>query len=207
MINNMHQLLIATHNTDKLSEIQQILQGSMWQTADLSEFQYYPPPIENGSTLAQNALIKAREGFNRTGLLTLADDTGLEIDGLEGDPGVFSARYAGENATYDMNCRKVLMELDAINSTKRTARFRTVMALIGSEIEHCWEGVCEGMITREPSGNSGFGYDPIFWSIELKRTFSEVTPLEKNRVSHRGRALRKLMAYLMEAELPDLLRV
>ena len=207
MTTNLCKLFAATNNADKLSEIRQILSGSLWQVADLFEFQSYSPPIESGATLRQNALIKAREGFHRTGLMTLADDTGLEIDALNGDPGVHSARYAGENASYKMNLHKVLDELGATPTSSRTARFRTVMALVGRQVEQCWEGVCEGLITHLPIGKSGFGYDPIFWSVDLRKTFSQVTQLEKNSVSHRGRALRKLMSFLEDARLIDPVRV
>lgn len=147
-------------------------------------------------TLKENSLIKAREGFSRTGLLTIADDTGLEVDALGGDPGVYSARYSGEDATYMSNMHKVLSELASIPNAARTARFRTVMAMVGSEGEFSWEGVCEGRITASPMAEIGFGYDPIFWSMELGKTFSESSNEEKNRVSHRGKALRKLIAYL-----------
>jgi XTP/dITP diphosphohydrolase len=173
----------------------------------LSNFSPYPPPIENGVDLNENALIKARVGFERTGVLTIADDTGLEVDALDGKPGVFSARYAGENATYDSNLRKVLNDLNAIPNAIRTALFRTAMALVGEGFEHCWEGVCKGKITAKPMTTTGFGYDPIFWSTELKKTFSEASREEKNKVSHRGRALKKLISFLDYEIIPDRVRL
>ena len=168
----------------------------------LSKVTPYPPPIEDGIDLKENALIKAREGFRQTGLLTIADDTGLEIDALRGKPGVFSARFAGENATYESNLRKVLEDLNAIPNAVRSARFRTAMALVGTDVEHSWEGLCEGNITGEPMTETGFGYDPIFWSTELEKTFSEASSTEKNMVSHRGRALRKLLSFLDNVLIP-----
>lgn len=195
--------MVATNNPDKFAEIQEILQGSEWQVYSLSKFNSYPPPIEDGSDLKENALIKARAGYRHTGLLTISDDTGLEVDALDGKPGVFSARYAGEDATYESNLQKVLHDLNAIPNAIRTARFRTAMALVGTDIERSWEGVCEGEITTKPLAESGFGYDPIFWSTALEKTFSEATPEEKNKVSHRGKALRKLISFLNNALIPD----
>lgn len=120
----------------------------------------------------------------------------MEVDALDGRPGVHSARYAGETATYDDNVNLLLSELGDVPDSQRTARFRTEMALIGDGIEITWEGIAEGRITRERIGAGGFGYDPVFWSLDLQKTFSEAPMDEKNIVSHRGRALRGLLERL-----------
>jgi len=186
------RLLVATRNHDKLREIRQILQDSGWEILSLNDFPAYPEPRENGDTFAANALIKARRGFEQTGVLTLSDDSGLEVDWLDGRPGVHSARYAGDNATHEANVDLLLRELDGVPAEKRTARFRCVMALVGDKVEITWEGVSEGRITTEKRGCSGFGYDPVFWSPEIGMNFAEASAEQKNRVSHRGRALRDL---------------
>ncbi len=192
------RLLAATNNNDKLREIRQILSGANWQVLGLGDFPPYPEPPEDGETLLENALAKAREGYNRNGLLTLADDTGLEIDALDGRPGVYSARYAGPQASYEDNVARVLVELKGIPIEKRSARFRCVMALVGDRVEKWWEGVTHGFVLENPVGSNGFGYDPVFWSPELNKTFAEAASSEKNRVSHRGRALTGLIAHLTD---------
>jgi len=192
------QILAATRNVDKLREIRQILEDTGWRIAGLDDFPPYPEPSEDCDTLLGNALQKAREGYRRTGMLTLADDSGLEVDYLNGRPGVRSSRYAGEKATYEENVDLLLKELTGVPSPERTARFRCVMALVNDKIERYWEGVSEGIILNERRGQSGFGYDPVFWSPELGRTFAEASAVDKNRVSHRGRALRSLSNILRE---------
>ena len=192
MADSERKILAATNNPDKLREIRQILDGSGWTVLSLKDIPPYPEPPEDGDTLVENALEKAREGFQHSGILTLADDTGLEVDALDGRPGVFSARYAGENATYEDNVLLLLKELDSLPAPKRTASFRTVMALVGEDTELWWEGSCKGSITDQQIGADGFGYDPVFWSPELGKTFAEASPKEKNSVSHRGRALQQL---------------
>ncbi len=194
MPENRKKILAATNNQDKLREISQILEGTGWQVVGLAGVPKYPKPAEDADTLAENALIKAREGFKRTGLLTLADDTGLEVDALGGEPGVHSARYAGENASYRDNVERLLREMK--DKSDRKARFKTVMALVGENTELWWEGSAEGIILEKPRGENGFGYDPIFLSPELGITFAEATPADKNSVSHRGYALRQLLAHL-----------
>jgi len=190
---NPKRILAATNNPDKLREIRRILNDSGWEVAGLDQFPPYPEPLEGGLTLLDNALRKAREGFSRTGFYALADDTGLEVDALDGRPGVLSARYAGEDASYNDNVSLLLHELDGVPHDRRTARFRCVMALVGPQLERWWEGTVEGVILTKPRGSSGFGYDPIFWSPELGMTFAEATPDQKNRVSHRSRALRGMV--------------
>ena len=181
-----------------MREIRQILEESGWNVAGLDDFPPYPETVEDGETLLENALLKARDGYRHTNLITLADDSGLEVDGLNGRPGIHSARYAGENATYEDNVDLLLRELKDVPAPDRTAHFRCVMALVGPGIERWWEGVSEGVILDERRGESGFGYDPVFWSPELGMTFAEATAEDKNRVSHRGRALKGLANILDE---------
>jgi len=196
MAEAVKRILAATNNKDKLREIRQILADTGWEVVGLGDLPPYPEPLEDEDTLVKNAFIKAREGFHRSGLITLADDTGLEVDALDGRPGVHSDRYAGPNASYKDNVQLLLTELNGV--TNRNARFRTVMALVGQNSEEWWEGVAEGEILTESRGEDGFGYDPVFWSPELCVTFAEASLEDKNRVSHRGRALRRLIEQLNE---------
>lgn len=193
---SLQKLLIATNNPDKLLEIRLILDSSGWDVYSLEHIPPYPEPEENGSSLAENALIKARRGFAESGMLSLADDTGLEVDFLEGAPGIFSSRFAGANATYSENVKLLLDKLGV--ESNRVARFRTVMALVGEKGEFCWEGITEGKILHAEAGSNGFGYDPIFWSPWLGKTFAEASMTEKNEVSHRGRALNRLISHLQK---------
>ena len=174
------------------------MEGTGWELVELRRHPPYPEPVENGATLAENALIKARVGYIRTGEISLADDTGLEVNALNGKPGVISARLAGANASYSDNLNELLRALQNVPEGRRNARFRCVMALAGPGIELTWEGTAEGIILTEPRGSNGFGYDPVFWSPELQKTFAETEPDEKNRFSHRGRALLGLKEALLK---------
>ncbi len=194
------KLFVATNNKDKLREIRRILTGNGWEVLGSGDIPQYPEPEENGETLLENALIKAREGFTRSNLPTVADDTGLEVDALGGRPGVFSARYAGENATYDDNVNLLLKEMENVPAPRRQATFKCVMALVGPGYEKSWEGVSAGSITTEPTGCNGFGYDPVFYSDDLGKTFASASLDEKNKVSHRGRALAGFKDVLTEIE-------
>ncbi len=187
------RLVVASANPDKVAEVERIwahlgmggriVKGLSWEDVE-----------ETGATLEENALLKARAVTEATGLPALADDTGLEVEALGGRPGVRSARYAGENVTYEDNVRLLIQELE--DCSNRAARFRTVAALMWpSGVYLTAEGVLEGRITRKPRGGGGFGYDPVFEVGE--RTLAEMSPDEKNRISHRARALRKLAALLM----------
>jgi XTP/dITP diphosphohydrolase len=182
-------ILIATGNPHKGAEIAAILSGieglKVLTLADLPEAP--AEPVEDGTTLEENAYIKAREIFEATGIPTLADDTGLEVPALEGAPGVYSARYAGENATYDDNCNRLLSEL--ASKPDREARFRTVICYVDHYRTLFAEGIIDGEITTERRGSSGFGYDPLFLPKGSRLTFAEISPEEKNRSSHRARAL------------------
>ncbi len=184
------RLVIASKNNDKVSEIEGVLTVAGLADSVVRGLDW-PEVDETGATLEENALLKARSVAEVTGLPALADDTGLEVVALGGRPGVHTARYAGESATYEENYTKLLGDLSGIDD--RRAQFRTVVALVftdGSEI--IASGQIDGVITREPRGESGFGYDPVF---EVDgRTFSEMADGEKNVMSHRARALRALLA-------------
>ena len=151
---------------------------------------------ETGTTLLENSLIKARTVHELTGLPALADDTGLEVDALDGAPGVYSARFAGENPTYEDNVNKLLSKLEGVSTEKRTARFRTVIAFVDDRMELFAQGIIEGLITVEPRGHGGFGYDPVFLPATEGKTFSEMSQERKNQISHRGRALAKMQIKL-----------
>lgn len=151
-------------------------------------------PEENGATLESNALIKAKEFYLASGIITIADDTGLEVDALDGRPGVYSARYAGESATDGENRSKLLHELG--NTEERSARFRTVICLFDGKNKHFFNGVCEGKISIEEKGSSGFGYDQLFIPSSYDETFAEMDTSVKNKISHRAKALQLLIEYL-----------
>ncbi len=186
------ELVLATGNRDKQREIQAFLQDLGLTIRTLDEFPGAPVVLEDGETCRANAGKKAKDIARFTGALTLADDTGLEVDALGGRPGVFAARYAGAHATYADNCRKLLDELKGVPSDQRGARFLTVVAIAdpAASVEFV-EGVLRGRITTHCSGGHGFGYDPVFLVPELGKTLAELTLDRKNRISHRGRALAK----------------
>jgi XTP/dITP diphosphohydrolase len=192
------KLVTATANPHKVVEIEAILGP---------DFQLLPRPpevpdvIEDGETLLDNARLKARALCAATGLPAVADDTGLEVDGLDGAPGVHSARYAGEDASYADNVAKMLRELAARPGAARTARFRSVALVAYPDGREVWaEGIVGGVIADEPHGEGGFGYDPIFVPDDGDgRAFAEMTDDEKNAISHRGRAFRALAAKLVSS--------
>ncbi len=196
------KLVIATHNEDKLKEIQTYLESFSFNVLSLNKYPEIGEIIEDGKTLLDNALIKAREVFDKTGLPTISDDTGLEVDGLDGKPGVYSARYAGEECTYLDNVEKLLIDMKKIPIPNRTAQFKTVMVFKDKNQELIVEGVVKGLISRELKGDNGFGYDPIFFVPELGKTFGEMSAIEKNKISHRGNALRNLVDSLKK-HAPD----
>lgn len=185
-------IVIATGNPDKLREIEAVLAGSRLNLLGMSDFPDFPDVEEDGSTLEENAIKKAREINIYTGYPALADDTGLEVEALDGKPGVFSARYAGESATYSDNVKKLLSELKNTPDSRRNARFRTVMVLADGDKIFSVEGSLEGKILFEARGNGGFGYDPVFYVPEYSQTFAQMSLELKNRISHRGKALIKM---------------
>ncbi|HUX55703.1 MAG TPA: RdgB/HAM1 family non-canonical purine NTP pyrophosphatase [Bacteroidales bacterium] len=186
-------ILFASNNEHKVREIKSIL-GNSFSLISLKDININDEIPENEPSLEENALSKARYVFNVTGMNVFADDTGLEIDSLNGMPGVHSARFAGENKDSSANISKVLSMLD--KSEDRKARFRTVIALILEKTEYLFEGSVSGEIIRERRGNEGFGYDPIFLPDGKTKTFAEMDLAEKTLVSHRARAFNKLRDFL-----------
>lgn len=190
----MKKLVFASNNAHKLSEIRAIL-GDRIEIISLSDLQCHDEIPETADTLEGNALIKARYVWEHYGLYCFADDTGLEVEALGGAPGVYSARFAGEHASFEDNVSLLLERLSGVAAPRR-ARFRTVIALIDEYGTHFFEGSVDGEITLERSGNHGFGYDPIFRPEGREETFAQLTEQEKNSMSHRGRAVQKLVRYL-----------
>lgn len=190
----MKELILATHNRGKVEELRGLLQDLPIRIKSLHDFPEITEIEETGSTFRENAQIKAKAVFELTGLCSLADDSGLEVDWLQGKPGIYSARYAGEQATDEDNNRKLLAELEGLPLEERSARFRSVICgFLPSGQEIYTEGICEGRIALEPVGDQGFGYDPLFLlAPDFQRTMAELPLGEKNSISHRGRAFRQL---------------
>jgi len=184
----LNLIVLATGNINKVHEIRSLLRNFPIEIKSLKDFGPLPSVVEDGNTFDENAYKKAFHYAKILGLPALADDSGLVVDALGGKPGVFSARYSGENAKDWDNCEKLLQEMKGIKN--RTARFMCVISLAtpgGPALT--WEGKCEGKITEQRRGNSGFGYDPVFFYEPYQKTFAEISQEEKNKVSHRGRAL------------------
>jgi XTP/dITP diphosphohydrolase len=191
------RFVVATLNPDKLREISALLPSGFAEFVGLAEFAEASAPPETGATLEENALIKARAAVALTGLPGIADDTGLEVDALGGEPGVRSARYAGDGAGYEANVRKLLERMEGIEPARRSARFRTVcVACFPDRPPIVAEGVLEGRITNAPRGSEGFGYDPVFEVAGTERTLAELPFAEKNALSHRAAAIANLVARL-----------
>lgn len=191
----METLIIATHNKHKLQEIQEMLKG-LYEVKGLTDIGCQEEIPETGTQLQENALQKACFVKEHYGYDCFADDTGLEVEALNGAPGVYSARYAGEHCSFEDNCRKMLREMDG--KTNRKARFRTVIALIRNGETHFFEGIVDGEILTEHHGTEGFGYDPIFRPEGYDKSFAELSLEEKNSISHRGRAVAKLIDFLKQ---------
>ena len=196
------KIVLATHNEDKCAEMTAILDEFPIQLLSLEDFPEIGEIEENGSSLEENALIKARTVHSITRLLSWADDTGLEVDALDGKPGVYSARYAGENCSYSDNVQKLLQQMENIPADKRIAHFKTAIALVGENMELVSEGVVEGMITTKPKGVGGFGYDPVFYVLDKNKTYSEMKMTEKNQISHRGKAIQNMIK-LLQSQFPE----
>jgi len=195
----MKKILIASSNPDKVKEIRTLV-------SDLKEFEIISPsdfgisPIveENGDTLEENALIKAKAFHKIFGFPVISDDTGLFTDALNGEPGVYSARYAGPDADYTDNYNKLLLNLKEFSDPDRKANFKSVICYLKDGDEYkFFEGICNGGISRDPKGENGFGYDPVFIPDGFKKSFAELSEEEKNKISHRGNALRKLKEFLI----------
>ena len=185
------KLLLATKNRGKIKEIIRLLKGQRVEVLTLDDFPGISLPKEDRSTFKGNALKKARVA-GETGLAAISDDSGLCVDALGGRPGVLSARYAGDNATDEKNCEKLLLEMKDVPDGKRTASFVCVIALVlPSGKEKTFEGRLEGVIAAKPKGRGGFGYDPVFFLPGKNKTLAELKPEEKNLLSHRGAALKR----------------
>ncbi len=195
----MQTLLVATHNKGKLREYKELLRDLPVRLVYLDEVGIHEDVPETGSTFEENAVQKATAYARLSGLLALADDSGLEVDALGGRPGVHSARYAGPNAGDDDRIRKLLAELEGVPPERRTARFRCVIAVASPEGDVITaQGTVEGVIADAPRGHHGFGYDPIFYLPDRDCTMAELPPEEKNRISHRARAAEAIKSRLMK---------
>jgi XTP/dITP diphosphohydrolase len=189
-----HTLVLASGNAGKLRELGAMLAPLGWSVAPQSDWGV-PEAVEDGLSFIENALIKARHASMHTGLPALADDSGLVVDALRGAPGIFSARYAGSGAGDEANNQKLLHELEGVPESRRNAHFYCAMALVRHESDPApllATGSWDGLITRSPSGSGGFGYDPLFWVPGRNCTSAELQPDEKNRLSHRGKALARM---------------
>lgn len=194
------ELLIATYNSGKLHEFQSMLTGSPFRLRSLNDFPSVQEVEETGDSFTANAILKAQGYAAQTGLLTLADDSGLEVAALGGAPGIFSARYAGDGASEAERTGKLLKELLETGDAGRRARFVCVIALTDSEAGQVetFRGTCEGHIAFEPRGMHGFGYDPVFIPDGYQETFGELSSVIKEKISHRARALKAARAFLLE---------
>ncbi len=191
------KIVLATHNHDKEIELRDLLCDLDVEICSLSDYPDIGEIEETGTTLLENSLLKARIVFAKTGHSAIADDTGLEVDALDGAPGIYSARFAGLDATYEDNLNKLLFSMEEVSEERRSARFRTVISFVDGNQELWTEGHIDGKIIDFPRGNSGFGYDPVFYIPQLEKTFAELSTEEKNKISHRGLALQKLRKILV----------
>jgi len=196
------ELVVASGNRDKAAEVAKLLADTSWRIRTLADYPPIEAPVEDGETFEENALLKARYYAAAVGAPCVADDSGLEVDALNGAPGVFSARYAGEGCSYADNNAKLLRELAAHSGkASRQARFRCCAAYVDPDgTELVAEGAVEGHIAAEPRGANGFGYDPVFIPEGFDATFGELPPETKHAISHRGRALQQLRDLLAELE-------
>ena len=194
------ELLVATHNQGKVAEFREMLADLLIGWKSLGDVQVSEDVEENGASFEANAILKAKSYAAKTGMITLADDSGLQVDALGGDPGIYTARYGGEDLSHQQRYQLLLRNLAAVPWEQRTARFRCVIALANAngDILGTAEGVCEGMIAMEPAGSGGFGYDPVFYLPERAMTMAEVGSAVKHQISHRGQALKAMEPLLRE---------
>lgn len=194
------ELLIATKNIGKVKELENLLADSPVRLRSLNDFPNVPEAVETGATFAENARLKARFYAAQTGLLALADDSGLAVEALGGAPGIFSARYAGDDASNAERIEKLLSELKATGDENRRARFVCAIAIADArgEIKFLAEGICNGAIAKAATGKNGFGYDPIFIPDNFNRTFGELSDNVKREISHRALAIKKIIRYLRD---------
>lgn len=193
------KILLATQNQGKVKELQEMLADTQIDVLSLRDIENWEDVEETGSTFAENASLKARAAAERTGYIALADDSGLEVDALDGAPGVYSARYAGEPKDDERNNDKLLKALEKVPDEERTARFRCALVIATPDgKEYLTEGTVEGQISRVRRGKDGFGYDPLFFMPDFGRTMAELTLTQKNKVSHRSQAFQKAIPILKE---------
>lgn len=190
----MEKLIIATKNKGKLNEIKEILKEFPVEVLPMGEAGYDAEIDETGCSFSENALLKARALFNMSGEMVLADDSGLEVDFLNGAPGIFTSRFAGSNVSQEVKNNRIIHLLKGIDVQYRTARFVCSIAFVSRNASFCAEGRVEGLIAEEPAGKEGFGYDPIFYLPEYKKTFAQLPESIKNEISHRAIALKKFKA-------------
>lgn len=197
-----NKVILATRNRHKVEELRALLSPFGIEVVSALDFPHIPDVVEDGQTFEENATKKAVEIASKTGIHALADDSGLSVDALEGAPGIYSARYAGEPANDAANNEKLLLNLAHVPEEKRSAHFVSVLAYAspGGDV-HTFRGVCEGKILYAGRGNNGFGYDPLFFLPEHGRTMAEIDPVEKNRISHRARAYQKFIAWIEQASV------
>jgi XTP/dITP diphosphohydrolase len=195
----MRQLLLATNNGHKAGELRSLLADVPVEILTLEQFPSIGAILEDQETLEANALKKARGVFRLTNVPTLADDSGLEVDYLNKGPGVYSSRYAGPDATYADNCKKLLLEMKGVPPRRRGAQFRCVLAFVTApDFERVMQGACLGVITELPRGSLGFGYDPLFLPDGCRQTLAEMEPTLKNRLSHRAKAIQNMKPILSD---------
>lgn len=192
----MDTIVLASRNKHKIKELRETLAPLGIELRSTYDFPDLEEVEEDRDTLEGNALKKARYVYKKTGFPALSDDTGLEVDALNGRPGVYSARYAGEDATYQDNVDKLLDELSDVPMERRGAQFRTVASFVTNDDEYTFEGICRGTIITKEQGDGGFGYDPVFVPASYKKTFAELVPDIKNEISHRGKAIQKFYEWI-----------
>ncbi len=190
------KIILATRNKGKIREINAIFSGTEVVFEGMDAYPDIPDVAEDGMTFQENAVKKARAVFDATGKTVVSEDSGLEVDALDGAPGIYSARFASEDATDEENVRKLLSELKGLEKERRAARFVSVFCLYDGKEERFFEGSVKGGIVETPRGTSGFGYDPLFVPEGHEKTFAELGANVKNRISHRARAIEKLKAFL-----------
>lgn len=195
----METVIIASTNQGKLKEFKELMKGLSVEVKSLKDFPEIGDIEENGASFAENAYIKAKAVFDATGCLSIADDSGLEVDALDGAPGIYSARYAGEEKNDTANNEKLLSEMNVVSDENRGAQFHcAIVAIDRNGTRYDAEGIVRGRILRAPQGENGFGYDPLFYIEEFGRTTAELSMDEKNKISHRGQAVRQIVEILKE---------
>ena len=194
----MKKIVIASSNKHKVSEISSKIQPFFDEILSLEDFPKIGEIIEYGNTIEENSFIKSRACFNFSKIASVADDTILEVDALNGDPGLYTARYAGDKATYEDNMKKLLKNLKGIEMHLRTARFRTIISYVDGINDFHVEGVIQGKITNSKLGTNGFGYDPIFFSEKFNMTLAQMNSEQKNQISHRGLAIKKFVSKIRD---------